>query len=122
MCIKNYTRLTVSIITIVLVVFVLTTVNLAYENLQNGRMAKEEIYTETEETIEDEELKKEVLLNINYKNLELWQVEIPKINLIAPIAQDTTQEVMEKYVGHFTKTAFWKGNIGLAAHNRRIPN
>lgn len=122
MCIKNYTRLTVSIITIVLVVFVLTTVNLAYENLQNGRIAKEEIYTETEETIEDEELKKEVLLYINYKNLELWQVEIPKINLIAPIAQDTTQEVMEKYVGHFTKTAFWKGNIGLAAHNRRIPN
>ena len=122
MCIKNYTRLTVSIITIVLVVFVLTTVNLAYENLQNGRIAKEEIYTETEETVEDEELKKEVLLNINYKNLELWQVEIPKINLIAPIAQDTTQEVMEKYVGHFTKTAFWKGNIGLAAHNRRIPN
>lgn len=122
MCIKNYTRLTVSIITIALVVFVLTTVNLAYENLQNGRIAKEEIYTETEETIEDEELKKEVLLYINYKNLELWQVEIPKINLIAPIAQDTTQEVMEKYVGHFTKTAFWKGNIGLAAHNRRIPN
>lgn len=122
MCIKNYTRLTVSIITIVLVVFVLTTVNLAYENLQNGRIAKEEIYTETEETVEDEELKKEVLLYINYKNLELWQVEIPKINLIAPIAQDTTQEVMEKYVGHFTKTAFWKGNIGLAAHNRRIPN
>lgn len=122
MCIKNYTRLTVSIITIVLVVFVLTTVNLAYENLQNGRIAKEEIYTETEETIEDEELKKEVLLYINYKNLEPWQVEIPKINLIAPIAQDTTQEVMEKYVGHFTKTAFWKGNIGLAAHNRRIPN
>ena len=79
--------------------------------------------TEIEETLEvDKDTEFETFLNINYANLELWQVEIPKINLIAPIAQDTTQEVMEKYVGHFAKTAFWKGNIGLAAHNRRLPN
>ena len=79
--------------------------------------------TEIEETLEvDKDTNFETFLNINYANLELWQIEIPKIDLIAPIAQDTTQEVMEKYVGHFTKTAFWKGNIGLAAHNRRLPN
>ena len=54
----------------------------------------------------DKDTEFETFLNINYANLELWQVEIPKINLIAPIAQDTTQEVMEKYVGHFAKTAF----------------
>ena len=63
-----------------------------------------------------------LLKNTSGLNEKLWQVEIPNINLIAPIAQDTTQEVMKKYVGHFINTAFWKGNVGLAAHNRRIPN
>lgn len=123
-CIRNYTRLTVSLIIIVLVVFILTTVNLAYESLQNGKLTEEiSKETEIEETLEvDKDTDFETFLNINHANLELWQIEIPKINLIAPIAQDTTQEVMEKYVGHFTKTAFWKGNIGLAAHNRRISN
>lgn len=123
-CIRNYTRLTVSLIIIVLVVFILTTVNLAYESLQNGKLTEEiSKETEIEETLEvDKDTNFETFLNINYANLELWQIEIPKIDLIAPIAQDTTQEVMEKYVGHFTKTAFWKGNIGLAAHNRRISN
>lgn len=123
-CIRNYTRLTVRLIIIVLVVFILTTVNLAYESLQNGKLTEEiSKETEIEETLEvDKDTDFETFLNINHANLELWQIEIPKINLIAPIAQDTTQEVMEKYVGHFTKTAFWKGNIGLAAHNRRISN
>ena len=123
-CIRNYTRLTVSLIIIVLVVFILTTVNLAYESLQNGKLTEEiSKEPEIEETLEvDKDTDFETFININHANLELWQIEIPKINLIAPIAQDTTQEVMEKYVGHFTKTAFWKGNIGLAAHNRRISN
>lgn len=123
-CIRNYTRLTVSLIITVLVVFILTTVNLAYESLQNGKLTEEiSKETEIEETLEvDKDTEFETFLNINYANLELWQIEIPKIDLIAPIAQDTTQEVMEKYVGHFTKTAFWKGNIGLAAHNRRLSN
>ena len=40
-CIRNYTRLTVSLIIIVLVVFILTTVNLAYESLQNGKLTEE---------------------------------------------------------------------------------
>ena len=39
--IRNYTRLTVSLIIIVLVVFILTTVNLAYESLQNGKLTEE---------------------------------------------------------------------------------
>ena len=125
-CIRNYTRLTVSLITIVLVIFILTTVNLAYESLQNNRHTEENSYEEIqkEETIViDEDEKIETLLkNTSDLNENLWQVEIPTISLVAPIAQDTTQEVMKKYVGHFTNTAFWKGNVGLAAHNRRIPN
>ena len=49
---------------------------------------------------------------------EIWQIEIPKISLIANIAQGTTKEILNKYVGHFEETQIESGNIGLAAHNR----
>lgn len=50
----------------------------------------------------------------------IWSIEIPAISLIAEIGEGTTDEIMNKYVGHFTNTELWQGNIGLAAHNRRI--
>lgn len=52
------------------------------------------------------------------ENKENWQIEIPKINLIAPIAEGTSVNIMNKYVGHFEETPKSNGNIGLAAHNR----
>jgi len=54
-------------------------------------------------------------------NEDIWQVEIPIINLIAPIEEGTTQEIMLEFVGHFENTSTWDGNIGLAAHNRGYP-
>ncbi len=51
----------------------------------------------------------------------IWQVEIPKIDLVAPISEGTSQEVMLEFVGHFEDTSVWNGNIGLAAHNRGYP-
>lgn len=47
-----------------------------------------------------------------------WTIEIPSINLYAEVAEGTTKEVMDSYVGHFTETSTQEGNIGLAAHNR----
>ena len=55
------------------------------------------------------------------KAKNIWQVEIPAINLVAPISEGTSQEVMLEYVGHFEDTSKWNGNIGLAAHNRGFP-
>lgn len=52
---------------------------------------------------------------------DVWQVEIPKINLVAPISEGTSQEVMLEFVGHFEDTSKWQGNVGLAAHNRGYP-
>ena len=52
---------------------------------------------------------------------EIWKLEIPKINLEADINYGTTEETMNKYIGHFDETKFWNGNIGLAAHNRGYP-
>ena len=48
----------------------------------------------------------------------IWQIEIEKISLIAPISEGTTKDTLNKYVGHFEETQKEKGNIGLAAHNR----
>lgn len=49
---------------------------------------------------------------------KIWQIEIPKINLVAPIAEGTSANIMNEYVGHFEENPKNKGNIGLAAHNR----
>ena len=52
---------------------------------------------------------------------QIWQIEIPKIELVAPISEGTSQEVMLEYVGHFENTSALSGNVGLAAHNRGYP-
>lgn len=51
-----------------------------------------------------------------------WQLEIPIIELKAPIEEGTTKEVMDKYIGHFEETSKNNGNIGLVAHNRGFEN
>lgn len=72
-----------------------------------------------EQEVKPKQYKKEGILEESIKE-DIWQIEIPKINLIAPIAEDTTEEIMNKYVGHFKNTEKWNGNVGFAAHNRRI--
>lgn len=63
-----------------------------------------------------------VVISEQYQNKidtkKIWQIEIPKINLVAPIAEGTSANIMNEYVGHFEETPKNKGNIGLAAHNR----
>lgn len=55
------------------------------------------------------------------KNKFEWKIEIPSINLIAPIEEGTSKDIMNKSVGHFEDTAKTEGNVGLAAHNRGYP-
>ena len=47
-----------------------------------------------------------------------WYLEIPKINLKAPIEEGTTKEIMDQFIGHFEESKTWIGNVCLAAHNR----
>ena len=86
------------------------------EGKTNVSLAKEIQNIEVEEIPKEEII--EYTLNDEFK--DNWYIEIPKIKLVAPIAEGTTGEVMNKYVGHFENTNVWEGNIGLAAHNRRI--
>ena len=57
--------------------------------------------------------------NENTKTVNtIWQIKIPKINLIANIKEGTDKETLNQFVGHFEETQRQNGNIGLAAHNR----
>ena len=67
----------------------------------------------------EEELKEEEIISTNDQVVN-WTIKIPKIGLEANIAEGTTKDVMNEYVGHFEETSRDFGNIGLAAHNRRI--
>lgn len=75
---------------------------------------------QTQEKVEiqkQEENKSKKAIKNNEEETE-WQIEIPKISLIAKIAEGTTKETLSQYVGHFENTKKEEGNIGLAAHNR----
>ena len=51
-------------------------------------------------------------------DLGSWYIEIPSINLSAPIAEGTDNNTLNTKVGHFVDSAIESGNIGLAGHNR----
>ena len=65
-----------------------------------------------------QEIMNESSLSQTEEKEEIWQIEIPKISVKAPISEGTTKEILNQYVGHFQTTSKEDGNIGLAAHNR----
>lgn len=78
------------------------------------------INQETKEKVEKQKITS--LYETKEKKIEKqWKIEIPKISLEAEICEGTSNEVMNKYIGHFEETSIKSGNIGLAAHNRGYP-
>ena len=80
----------------------------------NQYSIKTEINEPIMEIIEQESLP---VIESNFTN-DIWQIEISKISLNANIAEGTTKEILNQYVGHFETTSKETGNVGLAAHNR----
>ena len=109
-----YTKTSVNVLSII--ISLILTAIFAYVFLNTNGMslfARVETTKNTEEKIE--EVYQEKGENTNN---ELWQIQIPKIDLIADISEGTSQEILNKYVGHFEGTQKENGNVGLAAHNR----
>lgn len=52
------------------------------------------------------------------KNNVIGILEIEKINLVAPVHEGTTSEILKYSIGHFIESDEWNGNIALASHNR----
>ena len=111
------------LISVILTVFLCVGSSMLYERLHSfiGVKAHDSNSSTKELTIIQAHDKEEIFTTKDCGN-DTWQLEIPTIGLTAPISEGTTQEVMREYVGHFENTNVWNGNIGLAAHNRRIPN
>ena len=74
--------------------------------------------TENEELEDTKKLEKDNTNSLEETLVFDWYLEIPKINLYAPIEEGTGEEVLNRSIGHFSNTARRNGNCGLAAHNR----
>ena len=73
-----------------------------------GKNANNVIKISKDTSIESEKLVKEEFD---------WYIEIPKIEVYAPIEEGTNEEILNKFVGHFEDTSRRNGNCGLIAYN-----
>lgn len=55
-------------------------------------------------------------LNVNENIIGI--LEIPKLNIKAPIKEGTSENILREAIGHFSNSSFWNGNVSLASHNR----
>lgn len=107
-------------------------------NIQNNNLTENSILTKERDNISNNfnsisnhtfisnDLKNNNFTNINFINeltsnileQEEWNLNIPKINLSAKIADGTSSEILNQYIGHFSETPKQNGNVVLAGHNR----
>ena len=107
--INIYSNKSINIISFFLTIFIILAINIP-QNKQDEEY-KNIIHKEDEKITEE----------VKQEKLE-WYIEIPEINLKAPIQETTSIEVLNEAVGHFEETPLKEGNIGLAAHNRGYKN
>lgn len=101
-----------SIIGIVLLAIIMSAIIMtkSKENDENFIMVNDvlqEITTDSEDDID-----------LQYENEVIGTLEIPKLQLSAPIKEGIEQEVLAGYIGHFNNSSVWDGNVCLASHNR----
>lgn len=114
-----YTNKTINTITAIITIVIFIILNLISNNFQPHQNHLENILG----TISNKDDKdNENISNEQSKNKETdlgnWYIQIPAINLSAPIAEGTSAETLNTKVGHFEETSLTYGNVGLAAHNR----
>ena len=87
---------------------------------ENENNKNKEKTNSTNQTKEEKKAENTTTKETNIKEKQ-WYLKIPRIFLEAEIAEGTTTEVMNTYIGHFEESAKKEGNICLAAHNRGYP-
>ena len=113
----------IMLLMIIMLVFLTVTVHNYMKN--DIETTTEELIEKTEEIINNIEninqpietsivTKEELKLNDNLIGI----LEIPKLNIKAPVKEGTTQSILKYSVGHFSNSSNWNGNIALASHNR----
>lgn len=116
---KNAVNL-ISIIVTISIFFILNQIDFQKVNLKVINFKKELEITNNFQTEISQNImsNKEENITQNETYKYDWYIEIPTIELIAPIEDTVEKEVMNRSVGHFSNTSKWDGNIGLGAHNR----
>ena len=112
----------INIITLVITIIIFLILNLFFNNFfktNSGR--NQEIISEKliQDFNSDDKKQDKILLDKDNFN---WYIEIPIINLKAPIKETTNMDILNNYVGHFEETSLTNGNVGLAGHNRGYEN
>lgn len=57
-------------------------------------------------------------IDLQDENEVIGTLEIPKLELLAPIKEGIEQEILANSIGHFNNSSIWDGNVCLASHNR----
>ncbi|MBQ6992501.1 MAG: class D sortase [Clostridia bacterium] len=92
------------------------------EERKQNKMVQEKNNIVTEEFTDNQtEESVEVIEKATEEIRQIGTIKIPIFNVVAPVAEGTSEDIMNQYVGHFENTSLWDGNIGLAAHNRGYP-
>ncbi len=114
----NFNKRNITIISFLLAIIIFLLVNLFLSQCQKNEEKTDlsVAFKASTSSLNNNEI--ENLVGNQYIANSEWRIEIPAINLDAPILEGTTNEVMRKAVGHFEESKTWDGNVCLAAHNR----
>ena len=133
-----YSRKYVDIITLAIVTIILILVNVYQFQTQNNieKVLEQSKNLSIQTNIQEPEIIEEKVKQNNIENIKTtneaylkeadvatphpdnWSISIPVIDLVAPIQDGTTEEILNTVVGHFEESAITNGNVCLAAHNR----
>ena len=128
-----YSKRWINIVSFIIALIIFSIVNILLNSIKNNTFAnleegKQEIISDVVVINEEENEQTQVKIEESgekqkdkEETLQKWQIEIPEISLVAKIAEGTSKEILDEYVGHFEITPEFEGNVGLAAHNRGYP-
>ena len=102
------------VLIVILVIAVLTGIILFIKFNANKKNNVLDDFKISDENVVDEDI------NYEFPESTIGVLKIPKINVEAEIREGTANETLKKYIGHFTNTPIWNGNVTLASHNRGL--
>lgn len=113
-----YTNRSINLISFIITIIIFLILNFCFFGVQKNPI--ENISTVISDKLDkkDDKNPDEIISEEQPLDLGNWYIEIPTINLKAPIAEGTDNNTLNTKVGHFEDTDLMEGNIGLAAHNR----
>lgn len=103
----------------ILAIIITSTIFIVFKIILNLDLLNTKIFLENNNSNNESKIEGYLTKSKEQNNYKCqWYIEIPGISLYADISEGTSQDILNKYVGHFTQTSKTIGNIGLAAHNR----